>query len=68
MKIGDLVIIRKENGTDTEQNVGQVAVVTYLFDNGKEIEIEIPSSNPGRHFFGTPWIYYKNQVEVIGNE
>ena len=68
MKIGDLVIIKKENGWESRENIGQLAVVTYLFENGEEVEVEIPSSNPDRHFFGTPWIYYKNQVEVIGNE
>ena len=46
MKIGDLVIIKKENGWESRENIGQLAVITYLFENGEEVEVEIPSSNP----------------------
>ena len=67
MKVGSLVKVNEANGPDTRDNIGEVGIVTYVLSD-EEVEIEITSQPAAQGRLGVPWIYYKNQLEVVSHE
>ena len=64
MKVGDLVTIKQTNGPGTELNINKIGLVMYDMPP-KEVEIELFAQDVDGKWFLEPWIYFKDQLEVI---
>ena len=63
MQVGDLVIVKEWNGPGTESNINLIGVITYQI-SPQEVEIELFVEDEKQSFL-EPWIYFKNQLEVL---
>ena len=60
MKVGDLVKIAELWPNWSEDNVGEMAVITYKISD-EEVEVQILHKNGGSE----PWIYRNEHLEML---